>query len=166
VRGGRLTAGLAVAAVFALASCSSGIVGAPTAAPQQADDRAAVEAAVVEATGCSVDPRYGRDIDGIRFLIVGFGPPVGDPPHDAIDGSFTCNVAPKATLSVGAARFDDPSQADAMVNWLRGGEVCRPVAAVGPWMLFAGRAVSQPQASPELEAAVSELGGEMTQTCR
>jgi hypothetical protein len=166
VRGGRRVAGLAVAAVFALASCSSGIVGAPTAAPPQADDPAAVEAAVVEATGCSVDPRYGRDLDGIRFLMVGFGPPVGDPPHDARDGSFTCNVAPTGTLSVGAARFGDPAQADVMVNWLQGGEVCRPVAAVGPWMLFAGRPVGQPQASPELEAAVADLGGEMTQACR
>lgn len=53
-----------------------------------------------------------------------------------------------------------------MVDWLRGGEPCRPVAAVGPWMLASGRAPQLPQESPELEAAVTELGGQMAETCR
>jgi hypothetical protein len=129
-------------------------------------DPATVESAVVRATDCSVDPRFGRDLDGIRFLMVGFGPSGVDAPHEALDGSFTCNVAPAGTQSVGAALFGDPAQAVAMVSWLRGAELCRPVAAVGPWMLFSGRAVEQPQGSPELEAAVAELGGQMTSTCR
>jgi hypothetical protein len=113
-----------------------------------------------------VDPRFGRDLDGIRFLMGSFGPSDIDAPHEALDGSFTCNVEPAGTLAIGAARFGDPAQAIEMVDWLRGGEICRPVAAVGPWMLFSGRAVQQPQDSPQLEAAVTELGGQMTATCR
>jgi hypothetical protein len=125
-----------------------------------------VESAIVRASDCSVHPRYGRDLDGIRFLLVGVGPSATDPPHQALDGSFVCNVAPAGTLSIGAGRFGDPAQADEMVNWFHGGEPCRPVAAVGPWMLFSARAIDQPQISPELEAAVAELGGRMAATCR
>jgi hypothetical protein len=33
-------------------------------------------------------------------------------------------------------------------------------------MLFSARDIEQPQMSPELEAAVDELGGRMTATCR
>jgi hypothetical protein len=73
---------------------------------------------------------------------------------------------PMPTLVVGAARYGDPAQALEMVDWLRGGEPCRPVAAVGPWMLASGRSPQLPQESPELEAAVAELGGQMAETCR
>jgi hypothetical protein len=171
-----LAAGLAL---VSLVACSSGDATAPStdspaATSAQTDvaptgptvDPATAESAVVRATDCNVDPRFGRDLDGIRFLMVGFGPSGIDAPHEALDGSFTCNVDPAGTLSIGAARFGDPAQAVEMVDWLRGGEVCRPVAAVGPWMLFSGRAVQQPQDSPQLEAAVTELGGQMTATCR
>jgi hypothetical protein len=166
-RGGR-AAGFAMAAGLALVSCSGGeatSVPPTTQAPPERDPTT-VESAVVRATGCTIDPRYGRDLDGIRFLMGGFGAADVDPPHDALDGSFTCNVEPAGTLSVGAGRFATSDQAIEMVNWLRGGDPCRPVAAIGPWMLFSGRAVAQPQASADLEAAVSELGGRMTATCR
>jgi hypothetical protein len=166
-RGGRAV-GFAMAAGLALVSCSGGEATSvpPTAQAPPERDPTTVESAVVRATGCTIDPRFGRDLDGIRFLMGGFGPLSVDPPHDALDGSFTCNVEPAGTLSVGAGRFATSDQAIEMVNWLRGGDRCRPVAAIGPWMLFSGRAVAQPQASAELEAAVSELGGRMTATCR
>lgn len=176
---GRRAAGLAVAAGLALVACRVGDATAPSvestasaptttvvAQPPPTVDPATVESAVVRATGCSVDPRFGRDLDGIRFLMVGLGPSVGDPPQAALDGSFTCNVAPVGTLSVGAARFADPAQAVEVVTWFLGGQPCRPVAAVGPWMLFSGRPVEKPQVSPELEAVVAELGGRMTATCQ
>jgi hypothetical protein len=113
-----------------------------------------------------VHPRFGRDLDGIRFLMTGMGPLDIDAPHEALDGSFTCNVEPAGTLSIGAALFGDPAQAVEMVEWLRGGEICRPVAAVGPWLLFSARPFEGPQDSPQLEEAVTELGGQMTATCR
>ena len=53
-----------------------------------------------------------------------------------------------------------------MVDWLRGARICRPVAAVGPWMLFSIQPVEGPQDSPQPGAAVTELGGQMTVTCR
>lgn len=120
----------------------------------------------MHASNCGVHPQYGRDLDGIRFLLVGVGPSAGDPPHQPLDGSFVCNVDPAGTLSVGAARFGDAGQAIETVNWFRGGVPCRPVAVIGPWMLFSARPIEKPQVSPELEAAVAELGGRMTATCR
>jgi hypothetical protein len=127
-------------------------------------DPAIVESAVGRATGCEVHPKFGRtpgSIDGLLGAAGGL-----DAPHEALDGSFTCHVQPEGTPAFGAARFGDPAQAVEMVDWLRGAGICRPVAAVGPWMLFSGRPPELPQESPELEAAVTELGGQMTATCR
>jgi hypothetical protein len=182
---GRRAAGFALAAVLALVSlvaCSADGATAPI--EQSADstaatsaqtavapteptvDPATVESVVVRATDCNVDPRFGRDLDGIRFMLTGFGPLGIDAPHEALDGSFTCFAEPVGTLGIGAALFGDPAQAVEMVEWLRGGDICRPVAAVGPWMLFSGRPLDGPLDSPLLEEAVTELGGKMTATCR
>jgi hypothetical protein len=168
-----LAAGLAL---VSLAACSAGAATAPgSPAPTSAQtvvapsgptlDPATVESAVVRATDCNVDPRFGRDLDGIRFLLA-VGPTDIDAPHEVLEGSFTCNVDSAGTLSIGAALLGDPAQAVEMVGWLRGGTICRPVAAVGPWMLFSARPYQGPQDSPQLEAAVTELGGQMTETCR
>jgi hypothetical protein len=175
-------AAVAVAAALVLGSCGGADPSAPTSGPPSAAsgpvgdapapqappvaEPAAVESAVIRASSCAIDERFGRDLDGIRFLKVGVGPSGVDAPHEALEGSFTCNVAPAGTQSFGAGLFGDPTQATEMVSWFRGGEPCRPVAAVGPWMLFAARAADQPQQSAELEAAVAELGGQMTATCR
>jgi hypothetical protein len=161
-RGGR-AAGLALAAGIALGSlvaCSAG----------DATDPATVESAVVRATDCDVHPRFGRSLGSINALLT-VGPSGIDAPHEALDGSFICSVEPPqqgtaSTLVIGAARFGDPAQAVEMVEWLRGGMIGRPVAAVGPWMLFSARPYQGPQDSPELEVAVTELGGQMTETCR
>lgn len=43
-------------------------------------------------------------------MMTGVGPSEVDAPHEAIDSSFTCNISPAGTLSIGAARFADPAE--------------------------------------------------------
>ena len=120
----------------------------------------------MRASNCIVDPQYGKGVESVRFLLVGVGASDGDPPHQPLAESFVCNVEPVGTLTVGAALFGDPAQAVDTVNWFQGAGLCRPVAVIGPWMLFSARPVEKPQASTELEAAVAEVGGEMSATRR
>lgn len=170
----------ALAMAAALTACGSGAAPTPatassapepvsataTAPPAAEVDPGAVEAAVSRVSGCTVDERYGRDLDGVRFLLVGVGRSGVPIPHQPQDGSFICNLAPAGTQSFGAVRLGDPTRAAATADWFRGGDPCRPVGTVGSWMLFAARPADQPQDSRELEDAVAELGGQMDQTCR
>lgn len=175
----------AVGAAAAISACGSGSTPAPTppaatpssapappvgtvAAAEPAPDvaPATVENALIEASGCAIDEQRGRDTGGIAFAFGGFGPSGSSPPHAAVDGSFTCAVAPNGTLSLAAARYADAAQAGASATWLQGGGSCHPLGTVGPWTILAARAVGKPQNSVELESAVSDLGGRMVATCR
>lgn len=172
----------AVVAAAALSACGSGGTPAPAAptpspaAPPPASTVAVaepspdvapstLETAVIDAGGCVIDEQYGRNLDGIRFLMTGVGPRGVPKPHEALDGSFTCDVAPSGAQAFGAARYADATQAAEMATWFRRADPCRPVGTVGSWMLFAGRGVGQPQRSTELEDVVSDLGGQMIATC-